>query len=108
MVGATGLLRPLAALVEPRGAATAASPLRGSFRRNEVEKGRTSCESKRRPEAANPVAPPDTKKPTSQEKWVYFGRPTGMALRTVSNFLKMASNPRWSSGDAITKLEFTL
>jgi hypothetical protein len=35
-----------------------------------------------------------------------FGRPAGMAIRTDSNFLKMASNPHWTYGDAITKLEF--
>jgi len=40
------------------------------------------------------------------KKWLTApGRPTGMLLRTGFYFLKMASNPHWTSGDAITKLD---
>ena len=86
MVGVTGLLRHLAALVEPYSAAKAASPLRGSVRT---------------------LSPHSfIKKPPG--KAVYFGRPTGMALRTDSIFLKRENVPTTSDEDAITKLEFIL
>lgn len=58
---------------QTRGAATAASPLRGSFRT-----------------LAHLLT---QRKPTSQAKWVFFGRPTGMLLRTGFYFSKTEKRP---------------
>ena len=55
--------------------------------------------------AGSHLCRPSTKKPTSQAKWVFFGRPTGMALRTDSIFLKRKNILAASDEDGVTKLE---
>ena len=49
----------------------------------------------------------DTRSPSAACGACYLGRPTGMALRTNSNFLKRESVPTASDEDRVTKLKRT-